>query len=233
MTVTYTPPVAPSITSTGPAVFTIGAGGSYRITATGTPSPTLSLDDPSDLPAGLTFTSSTGSATISGTPSGPARTVTVTVRAHGGGSDATQSLAVEIAGGTVSTGGGTVSAGGGAPAPPVSTTTSPSGTPVVGVQLACTGPASSSCGGQVAVTTKVKHHKKPVVVGRATYTIQAGQVKIVKVTLNGKGRKLLKKHHRLKVTVVISVTTTNGLRHAATETITLRQHKHKHKHKHK
>ncbi len=57
-----TPPV---FTSANAATFTVGQAGSFTVTATGFPAPTLSLTS-GTLPAGLTFNASTG--VISGTP---------------------------------------------------------------------------------------------------------------------------------------------------------------------
>jgi hypothetical protein len=45
-------------------------------------------------------------------------------------------------------------------------------------------------------------------------------VKIVTVKLNKRGRRLLKAQHRLKVTVVVNVSTTNGLKQAVTKQVT-------------
>ncbi|HEV3299290.1 MAG TPA: putative Ig domain-containing protein, partial [Planctomycetaceae bacterium] len=68
-TFTATPAVSierfPNITSPNKATFTVGTAGSFTLTATGFPTPTLSLGGA--LPAGLTFDPSTG--VISGTPS--------------------------------------------------------------------------------------------------------------------------------------------------------------------
>src|SRR6202030_362524 len=68
-TFTATPAVSigefPNITSPNKATFTVGTAGSFTLTATGIPTPTLSLGGA--LPAGLTFDPSTG--VISGTPS--------------------------------------------------------------------------------------------------------------------------------------------------------------------
>jgi hypothetical protein len=236
VTGTVTPaPVPASITSTGPAKFTIGTAGSYAITAAGSPTPVISLDDPADLPAGLKFTGGTGSASISGTPTGSAGSFSVTVRAvAGAGPDATQKLTIEVAAppGTQSSGGGFVDTGGAA-GPPVTTT--PSGT--VGVTLGCAGATGTTCTGQVAVSVRerlrgskvigvaarAKRTTRTVKVGVARYTIAAGNVKVVKVALNRTGRALLKRFHHLKVKVVVAVTTSNGLSQAATRTVTLRQ----------
>jgi hypothetical protein len=173
---------------------------------------------------------------ISGTPTGPDGSFTVTVRAVGtSGPDATQKLVIEVAAppGTHSSGGGFVNTGGSA-GPPVTTT--PGGT--VGVSLGCAGASGTTCTGQVAVTvhervlgSKViavtarthKAKRKTVKVGVANYTIAAGTVKVVKVALNKRGRALLKRFHRMKVKVTVAVSTANGLSQAAVKTVTLKQ----------
>jgi hypothetical protein len=92
----------------------------------------------------------------------------------------------------------------------------------VSVKLGCVGSAGTTCTGQVAATTRVRHKRKPVVVGLARYTITAGHVKVVRVKLNKRGRRLLKAQLRLKVTVVVKVLTTNGLTQAVTKRVTLK-----------
>lgn len=56
----------PAITSAAGATFTVGAAGSFAVTTTGYPSPTLS--ETGALPGGVTFAASTGA--LSGTPAG-------------------------------------------------------------------------------------------------------------------------------------------------------------------
>jgi uncharacterized repeat protein (TIGR01451 family) len=73
----------PEITSDDETTFTVGVYGSFTFTATGTPSPGISLAGA--LPGGLTFTPGTGTANLSGTPAaGSARTYTLTVTANNG-----------------------------------------------------------------------------------------------------------------------------------------------------
>ena len=61
-----------------------------------------------------------------------------------------------------------------------------------------------------------------VMVGSATYTIAAAQIKTITVALNGTGRSLLKRFHRLSVNVNVSVSTTNGLSQVASKTVTIK-----------
>jgi hypothetical protein len=58
------PTVPPTITSPNNTSFTQGTPGTFTVTATGTPTPTLSMTG--TLPAGVTFTPSTG--VLAGTP---------------------------------------------------------------------------------------------------------------------------------------------------------------------
>jgi hypothetical protein len=56
----------------------------------------------------------------------------------------------------------------------------------------------------IAVTSKAKPKHKIVIVGTATVTLGAGQSKIVKVSLNSAGRRLLSHEHTLKVKLTIA-----------------------------
>ncbi len=58
------PSVSPSITSANSTTFTVGSAGSFTVTATGVPAPTLS--ESGALPSGVTFNSATGA--LGGTP---------------------------------------------------------------------------------------------------------------------------------------------------------------------
>ena len=69
ITVQDAPPVleAPAITSDASTSFTVGTAGTFTITTTGSPTPTLTLDGAQ--PAWLSFVDNTdGTATLSGTP---------------------------------------------------------------------------------------------------------------------------------------------------------------------
>ena len=94
---------APAITSASSTIFTVGAAGSFTVTTTGTPTP--SLTETGVLPSGVTFTTNgNGTATLSGTPaSGSAGTYPLTIVAGNGISPAaSQSFTL-----TVNAGGGT------------------------------------------------------------------------------------------------------------------------------
>ncbi|HEX3617439.1 MAG TPA: Ig domain-containing protein [Solirubrobacteraceae bacterium] len=164
------------------------------------------------LPAGLSLNAQTG--VLSGTPTA-AGTASFTVEATGTGSPlqtATLPLSLTIAA-----------------LPPrlklLSASTAVSGNRLK-VKLAC---ANSACKGSVklerTVVVTVKKGKKrvrkhrTVVLGTASYSLAAAHTKTLELKLNGKGRRALvaAKRHRLRVTLVATVT--GGKRVTRSETI--------------
>jgi hypothetical protein len=137
--------------------------------------------------------------------------------------------------GTLSSGGGYLSVGDGSSVPPVGSAANG-----VTVTLNCTGMAGKTCSGQVsvsvhertrggkvmAVLARSSRHSKTrtvsVTVGLASYTVAVGQIKKVTVALNATGRSLLKRFHRLTVTVKVSVSTASGLSQVASKTVTIK-----------
>src|SRR5208283_3311152 len=87
---------APAITSANTTTFTVGTPGSFTVTATGYPNPTLSEKTTDILPGGITFQPSTG--VLSGAPSsGSVGVYTLNFTAHNGiGNDATQTFTLDI-----------------------------------------------------------------------------------------------------------------------------------------
>jgi large repetitive protein len=85
---------APTITNTSSTVFTAGTPGSFTVTATGTPAPTLS--ESGTLPSGVSFNAATG--VLSGTPAaGPGGTYPITFTAQNGvAPNATQSFTLIV-----------------------------------------------------------------------------------------------------------------------------------------
>jgi hypothetical protein len=84
-TLTVNPaPVAPSISSASTTTFTVGSAGSFTVTASGQPTPTLSSWG--TLPLGVTFTpNGNGTATLAGTPAaGTQNSYQVTITAANG-----------------------------------------------------------------------------------------------------------------------------------------------------
>jgi outer membrane protein assembly factor BamB len=88
------PSGAPAITSANQATFVVGKAGSFKVTATGVPAPTLSIAG--TLPTGITFTPSTGM--LAGTPgAGTTGNKPLTFTATNGVvPDATQSFTLSI-----------------------------------------------------------------------------------------------------------------------------------------
>ena len=88
---------APTITSANSANFAVNAAGSFTVTTTGSPNPTLS--ESGSLPSPVTFKDNgNGTATISGTPAtGTAGTYSITITASNGvGTAATQSFTLTV-----------------------------------------------------------------------------------------------------------------------------------------
>ncbi len=87
---------APSITSANSTSFSVGGAGTFTVTATGFPTP--SITESGTLPNGVTFTGGTGSATLSGTPApGTNGTYPITFTASNGvGANATQNFTLTV-----------------------------------------------------------------------------------------------------------------------------------------
>jgi hypothetical protein len=86
---------AAQFTSPASFAFTVGTAGSFGVTASGTPRPTLSENASDMLPAGVMFNAATG--ILSGTPTGNGGTFTLHFTAHNGiGSDATQTFTLTV-----------------------------------------------------------------------------------------------------------------------------------------
>jgi hypothetical protein len=81
---TLTVQQAPAITSANSTMFVVGASGSFTVTATGVPTPTITLGG--TLPSGITFSDNgNGTATLAGTPaSGTAGIYPLTFTASNG-----------------------------------------------------------------------------------------------------------------------------------------------------
>ena len=86
---------APAIISASTATFTFGMAGTFTVTSTGFPVPTLS--ESGALPSGVLFTDNgDGTATLAGTP-GAAGTFPISITAHNGfGPDATQPFTLTV-----------------------------------------------------------------------------------------------------------------------------------------
>ncbi len=86
----------PGLSSTASSVFVAGSAGSFTVTATGYPTPSLTASG--NLPAGVTFTDNgDGTATLAGTPaSGSQGVYPLTVTASNGLPPATQALTLTV-----------------------------------------------------------------------------------------------------------------------------------------
>jgi hypothetical protein len=87
---------APAITSASSTTFTLGAMGTFTVTTTGKPTP--SLTETGALPTGVSFKDNgNGTGTLSGTPSGTAANYAITFTASNGiGTAATQSFTLTV-----------------------------------------------------------------------------------------------------------------------------------------
>lgn len=98
-TFTLTVNQAPAITSANSAAFTLGTAGSFKVTSTGFPTPTVS--ETGALPAGINFVSNgDGTGTASGTPT-VSGVFPITFTANNGvGSGASQGFTLTVSGGS-------------------------------------------------------------------------------------------------------------------------------------
>ena len=89
-------PSSPIITSTGSTTFSTGSGNEFLVTASGTPSPTISLTGA--LPPGVTFVDGNGTATLTGNPamrSAGAYHLTITA-SNGVGAAVTEDFTLDV-----------------------------------------------------------------------------------------------------------------------------------------
>src|ERR1019366_2347496 len=97
-TLTVNPaPAAPAITSANNTKFVVGTAGTFTVTTTGVPTPSLS--ETGGLPSGVTLKDNgNGTATLGGTPAaGSAGSYPITIKAHNGvGTDASQSFTLTV-----------------------------------------------------------------------------------------------------------------------------------------
>jgi hypothetical protein len=131
------------------------------------------------------------------------------------------------------------------PAP--TTTNASSGNPAVGhvvtsgtsatVPLSCSGPAGSSCKTKLSLSVtetvqnskvlgvtaraagKPKRRKKVVALGTITTTVLAGHSRRVKLSLNAQGKRLLAKHNKLSVKLVVTRIRGRSTKTVATKTL--------------
>ncbi len=135
-TVLITVQAPPQITSANNATFTVGVNGTFTVTTSGSPIPSLSITSGS-LPSPINFVDNgDGTATISGTPTGASVSPITITASNGIGSNATQSFTLSVTAVSCTTNctiSGTVSFSGTA-----------SGLPISGVAVALSGKATGS-----------------------------------------------------------------------------------------
>jgi hypothetical protein len=95
----------------------------------------------------------------------------------------------------------------------------------VAVRVTCSG---APCKVTVKLTARGAHHKL-VRVGTTSVSLAAGQTRVVRVSLNGAGRKLLVARHGLKVKLIAAQSLDGGHTSTiSTQTVILKIHGHKH-----
>jgi hypothetical protein len=108
------------------------------------------------------------------------------------------------------------------------------------VRVTCAGPAGAQCqlSLNMRVTETLRGHKviavahrlrhEVVGVGSAAVTLTAGDARVVRVSLNGQGRKLLASRHVLRVKLVVTEALGNGQSATvSTQTVTFKTHRHR------
>jgi hypothetical protein len=88
----------------------------------------------------------------------------------------------------------------------------------------------------ISVTARKKKNrltKKVVVVGSASVTLKAGETRTVRIALNSTGKGLLKKRHKLRVTLRVTQTLATGqVKAVSTQTLSFKAAKPHHKRHH-
>jgi hypothetical protein len=172
----------PAITSTTSATFTADVAGSFTVTATGYPAPTLS--ETGALPAGVSFNASTG--TLSGTPAANAGgTYSLSFKASNGvGTDATQDFTLTVnqapditsaasATFTVGTAGSLTVIATGYPAPTLSETGAlPGGVTFSGSTGTLSGTPTANAGGTYGITFEAANGISPNATQDFTLTVE-------------------------------------------------------------
>jgi hypothetical protein len=109
-------------------------------------------------------------------------------------------------------------------------------------RITCTGQTNCKVTMKLTVKETIKHHKivavsashkpkpkvthKVVVLGTASATIPAGQSKTLRISLNKKGRALLKARHHLTATLTVAQITSGKSRQVATDKVRFKPAKH-------
>jgi hypothetical protein len=95
----------------------------------------------------------------------------------------------------------------------------------VAVRITCSG---APCQLTLKLTAQGRHHHQ-VGVGSTTVTLQPGQTRVVRISLNQLGRNLLAARHVLHAKLIAAQTLDGGhVQTISTQTIIIRVHGHKH-----
>jgi hypothetical protein len=201
----------PAITSASSTTFRVDQAGSFTVTTTGQPAPSVS--ETGQLPNGVTFADKgNGTAILSGTPTiGLQGSWPITIKASNGQSpDATQNFTLTVV-------------------PPSSSGGPGPGTATVGgihahgqiasASATCAGKPASSCavtltlravetlrGGKVNAVSAARRgatRKRTVTVGTTTIRLTGGQSETISVSLNPLGRRLLATRGRLPALLTV------------------------------
>jgi hypothetical protein len=97
----------------------------------------------------------------------------------------------------------------------ISTALSSGGSLVVPTASSVACPAGQTCTVTVTLTipgtpTKGHRHPKPIVIGTATYRVKGGKKLTPKIKLNARGAALLRRHHSLRASAVLTVSNGSG-----------------------
>ncbi len=84
------------------------------------------------------------------------------------------------------------------------------------VSLRCAGTPAQSCRGQAQLVTSIGHagQSREAVIGRASFALPGTRSQTVSLALNGVGRRLLRKHHRIRVAFALNGESASVARHA-------------------
>ncbi len=228
-TLTVATPVnqAPAITSANSTTFTVGVAGTFTVTATGSPAPTLS--ETGALPSGVTFTAATG--VLSGTPAaGTAGSYPISFTATNGVTpNATQNFtltvnqapAITSANSTTFTvgvaGAFTVTATG-SPAPTLSETGAlPSGVTFTAATGVLSGTPAAGTAGNYSITFTASNGVTPNATQNFTLTVVNSQVPDLTVTKTHTGSFA---QGQTGATYTITVTNSGGAATSGTVTMT-------------
>ncbi len=242
--------IAPAVTSAASTTFTEGSEGHFTVTATGSPTPTLS--ESGTLPSGVTFNAATG--VLSGTPSQTGEFTITFTASNGVGAPATQSFKL------------TVDAAASTTPPPSSSPPPPSESPPPGggvlpehvvqppaaVPIAKVAGSSFTVSSAGMVTLKVscptgetrcigtltlrtltavsaaagahaaKAKKAILTLGTGSFSVAGGATQTIKLHLSSAARSLLAHSHQLRAKATLAAHDEAGGKYTQQQVLTLR-----------